>query len=61
MKDSPTYLGITLDTCLTWKNKINRSQRSNTRQRKEIVNKLAGTIWRVKPWYTKEKIYTEER
>ena len=42
--DSPTYLGVTLDRRLTWRNQIQKSQ-ARAKQRLGLMKKLSGTEW----------------
>lgn len=41
---SPTYLGVTLDKRLTWKNHINKTQ-TQAKKRLGLMKKLSGTQW----------------
>ena len=40
----PTYLGVTLDRRLTWKNQLHKSQ-ARAKIRMALMKKLAGTNW----------------
>ena len=42
--DSPTFLGVKLDTRLTWKPQIEKMERSSL-QKLALMRKLAGTSW----------------
>ena len=43
--DTPTFLGVNLDTRLTWKPQIEKMERSGL-QKLTLMRKLAGTTWR---------------
>ena len=43
-KDNPTFLGVKLDTRLTWKPQIEKMARSSL-QKLALMRKLAGTFW----------------
>ena len=42
--EKPTFLGVTLDTCLTWKPHLEAAEAKATRKL-AIMKKLAGTTW----------------
>ena len=42
--DTPTFLGVKLDTRLTWKPQIEKMERSSL-QKQALMRKLAGTSW----------------
>ena len=43
-EDTPTYLGVTLDRRLTWKNQLHKNQ-ARTKIRLALMKKLSCTEW----------------
>ena len=54
--ETPTFLGVKLDTRLTWKPQIEKMERSNL-QKIVLMRKLAGTTWGADPSIL-TKVYT---
>ena len=54
--DNPTFLGVKLDTRLTWKPQIKKMERSSL-QKLALMKKLTGTSWGADPSIL-TKVYT---
>ena len=55
--DTPTFLGVKLDTRLTWKPQIEKMERSSL-QKLALMRKLEGTTWGAADSSILTKVYT---